>query len=122
MAEITREDVAAMLMRFSLFYRDQDVNEETMEILIEDYFEDLRGMDVGTFRAAISEARKVCRFFPKSVDLIEASRRVVPTYRELPMLPVGEDDDAKQREIGKSWLAKIKESLSGWQSPAQRPN
>ena len=122
MAEITREDVAAMLMRFSLFYRDQDVNEETMAILVEDYFEDLRGMDVGTFRAAISEARKACRFFPKSVDLIEASKRVTPTYREFPPLPAGDDDDAQRRETGKAWIAKIKASLAGWESPAQRPN
>jgi len=36
-----------MLMRFSLFYRDQDVNEETMAILVDDYFEDLRGLAAG---------------------------------------------------------------------------
>lgn len=93
-----------------------------MAILVDDYFEDLRGMDSGTFRAAISEARKVCRFFPKSVDLLEAAKRVTPTYRELPPLPAGDGDDAHRREVGKAWIAKIKASLAGWESPAQRPN
>jgi hypothetical protein len=122
MAEITRDDITAMLMRFSLFYRDQDVNEATIPVLAEDYFEDLRGIDASTFQRAISEARKTCRFFPKSVDILEAVKRVTPTYREFPPLPAGDDDDARRREIGKAWIAKIKTALSGWQSPPQRSN
>lgn len=105
------------LCRLALHYRDPDVNPETLPLLAEDYIEDLGGMEQDIFKLAVPEARRSCRFFPKSCDILEASKRVVPTYRELPALPAPSLSPDAQAEKNRVWARRIKELCAEKRSP-----
>ncbi|MHC1788552.1 hypothetical protein [Solidesulfovibrio sp.] len=121
MAKITAEDVSKALCRLALHYRDPDVNPETLEVLVEDYLEDLGGMEQETFRLAVPEARRACRFFPKSCDILEASKRIVPMYQEFPALPESRLPVAEQIALNKKWAGLIKGCVEKLRSPCARP-
>ena len=122
MAKITAEDVSKALCRLALHYRDPDVNPDTLPVLVEDYLEDLGGMEQELFKLAIPEARRSCRFFPKSCDILEASKRVVPTYRELPALPAWDTDAEGQYKRNIEGARKILAMVSqGKRMPQSRP-
>ena len=120
MAKITAEDVSKALCRLALHYRDPDVNPETLEVLVEDYLEDLGGMEQETFRLAVPEARRACRFFPKSCDLLEASKRVVPVYREFVALSEARLPDAEQAAKNRMWARRIQNLCAEKRSPYAR--
>lgn len=120
MAKITAEDVSKALCRLALHYRDPDVNPETLPVLVEDYLVDLAGMDRETFALAMPEARRSCRFFPKSCDILEASKRVVPTYRELPVLPAPALSPDEQAEKNRTWARRIRELCAEKRMPEAR--
>lgn len=105
------------LCRLALHYRDPDVNPDTLPVLVEDYLEDLDGMERELFEKAWREARKSCRFFPKSCDILEASKRVVPAYRELPALPLGDAAYEAQLERNKSRVRGLLDALAEGKRP-----
>jgi hypothetical protein len=114
MAKITAEDVSKALCRLALHYRDPDVNPETLPVLVEDYLVDLAGMDRETFALAVPEARRACRFF------LDASKRVVPTYRELPALPAPALSPDEQAEKNRTWARRIRELCAKKRMPEAR--
>jgi len=120
MAKITAEDVSKALCQLAIHYRDPDVNEVTLPELIEQYLEDLGGMEQETFRLAIPEARRSCRFFPKSCDIIEASKRVVPTYSEFVALPEARLPVAEQAAKNRMWAQRIRRLCDEKRSPYAR--
>uniref|UniRef100_I2Q044 Uncharacterized protein n=1 Tax=Desulfovibrio sp. U5L TaxID=596152 RepID=I2Q044_9BACT len=120
MAKITAEDVSKALCQNAIHYRDPDVNEITLPELVKQYLEDLAGMERETFFLAIPEARRACSFFPKSSDILKASKRVVPAYRELPALPAPSLSPDEQAEKNRTWARRIRELCAQKRSPCAR--
>lgn len=93
------------------------MNPETIEVLVEDYLEDLAGMEKETFRLAVSAARRACRFFPKSNDILEASKQLTPMYQEFPALPEHTLPDAEQAAKNATWARRILDLCEEKQMP-----
>lgn len=118
MPKITRDDVESMLQRYAIHYRDLVVTQEGVrDELITDYLEDLGAMERGHFWAAVAEARRTCRFFPRSADILEAARRVTPTRADAPALPPSPAMSETMRERNRRRAAELVQALASGKRP-----
>jgi len=70
--EITLKSVQRILANYVLHYPEAGQNGESLVVLANDYYEDLRDENISDelFLIAAKNARKVCRFFPKIADIM----------------------------------------------------
>ena len=111
MSKLTIHDVAKELARLAIHYRDPNVNENTIQILAEDYYENIYYLSFEDFKKAIAETRRCCRFYPKTVDILEAYARI-RSFEPTPLsLPSSQDEIDTQIETNKKNVKKLLDSL-----------
>lgn len=115
---ITLQDIDMELRALGLFYRDQELlDESTRRMLAAMYCEDLQGIipNARNLHEAITEARRRCKFRPRSADILEAWDEVRRRPSPRSNVPALETDAAQQVRDPANW-----EPPGGWEHQAAK--
>lgn len=99
---ITRNQVKEILYKLHLRHKEAGYTATELEILTDEYFDDLKHLPSEGLDGAVKIVRSRCKFFPKVCDILKAYEEIKPAPKNLYLENVREmsEDDYRLAQIG----------------------